>query len=417
MRLSNLMLIVISSLLGLMVVEIGYRSYLFSTMPDRFISSATTGDETSLWYYQTSPYRYSEQFGYEYVPGLHNGGAIGNGKVTACYSSLMNINERGNVGSIRGSYEDADLRVLVFGDSFGVSGRPGPQWPEFLQDYLTERLGRDVHVVNFSRDGYGILQMFDLAADKITEWKPDLVIIAFITHDLARDRFWRGQVMLDGHERIMTSITPDPNFDWSTAGDVYLMNSDASDAWCQQALSRQDPSDPIAVSLVDTLQEGRRRASHLANAFSVTQSFVVDMIFRGEPFYSTTTTAPAYIWPQHDLWSFDEDAGMRRNVRLIQSTSIPVVLFHLAHYVELKNDDEYAAADERDLSLANSLYTITGRRISETLENAVVPGELNDLVINHSSDFHPSVAGAKFYADAVANELLRSGTLTRGLAN
>jgi hypothetical protein len=241
--------------------------------------------------------------------------------------------------------------------------------------------------------------------------------MAFITHDLARDRFWRAKVMLDGRERIMTSTTPDPNFDWSTAGDVYLMNSAASHAWCQHALSRQDPSDPIAVSLVDTLQEGRRRASHLANAFSVTQSFVVDLMFRGEPFYSTTTTAPAYIWPQHALWSFDEDAGMRRNVRLIQSTSTPLVLFHLAHHVELKNGDEYAAADERDLSLAHSLYTLTGTRISETLENAVVVGELNDLVIDHRSDLHPSVAGAKFYAEAVANELLRSGTLTRGLDN
>jgi hypothetical protein len=205
-NLVNLILIVISVTLTLIVVEIGYRFHLVTSMPDQFVSSDTIGGHPSLWYYQHSPYRYSEEFGYEYVPGMHNGGAINNGKVTSCFNSIMNINERGNVARIRGSYEDAEIRVLVFGDSFGVSGRDGPQWPEFLQDYLSEQSGRNVHVMNFSRDGYGILQMFDLAVSKIDKWKPDIAVFAFITSDLKRARFWRGKAILDGRDRIMTSI-------------------------------------------------------------------------------------------------------------------------------------------------------------------------------------------------------------------
>lgn len=411
MRLSNLILIVISTALALIVVEIGYRFYLVTSMPDRFVSSGMTGDHPSLWYYQHSPYRYSEEFGYEYVPGVHNGGAINNGKVTSCFSSLMNINERGNVARIRGSYEDAEIRVLVFGDSFGVSGRAGPQWPEFLQDYLSERSGRNVHVVNFSRDGYGILQMFDLAASKIVEWKPDIVVIAFITKDLTRGRFWRGKAILDGRERIMTSVIPDSNFSWGTAGDIYLMNSSASDEWCQQALSTQRADDPIAASLEQTLLIGRQRSSHLANAYSTSQSFVIDLILRGEPFFSTVAAAPPSIWPQHDLRSFDEDADMRQNVQQIKSASTNLVLFHLAHYPELKQLDEFASADERSMSLIESLATLTGEPIIGTLEHAKSIGDVDDMVIHPRSNTHPSIEGSRFYADAVATALLHSGNL------
>jgi hypothetical protein len=420
-NLSNLILIIISTALALIMVEIGYRFYLVTSMPDRFVSSGTTGDHPSLWYYQHSPYRYSEEFGYEYVPGVHNGGAIDNGKVTKCFSALMNINERGNVARIRGSYEDAEIRVLVFGDSFGVSGRAGPQWPEFLQDYLSERSGRNVHVVNFSRDGYGILQMFDLAASKIIEWKPDVAIFAFITPDLTRGRFWRGKALLDGRERIMTSVIPDSNFSWGTAGDVYLMNSSASDEWCQQALSTQRADDPIVVSLEQTLLIGRQRSSHLANAYSTSQSFVIDLIYRGEPFFSTVAAAPPSIWPQHNLQSFDEDAAMRRNVQQIKSASTHVVLFHLAHYPELKQLhypelkqlDEFASADERSMSLIDSLVKLTGKPVIGTLEHAKSIGDVNDMVIHPRSDTHPSIEGSRFYADAVATALLHSGELTR----
>jgi len=74
----------------------------------------------------------------------------------------------------------------VFGDSWAAFQQENRNWPLFLQDVLEARLGKKVHVVNFGRDGYGILQMFDLAATKIVEWKPDLVLFTFITDDLSR---------------------------------------------------------------------------------------------------------------------------------------------------------------------------------------------------------------------------------------
>ena len=95
-----------------------------------------------------------------------------------------------NIGPIEGTYEDAEFRVLVLGDSWSAFTNRTSPGLIFLKD-LEELLGVNVEVVNFSRDGYGILQMFDLAADVIDVWEPDLTVFAFITNDLARVRTWR----------------------------------------------------------------------------------------------------------------------------------------------------------------------------------------------------------------------------------
>jgi len=196
---AHVLLVVVGCIFGFLLTEGTYRLYLYQTQPSRFL-----GDR-NLWYFQDSPFRYSEEFGFEYIPGKYVGGAVYEGKVTQCWDPMLPwvINERGNMGRIKGSYEHADLKILVFGDSVTAWARESPNgalmsWPDYLQDILEERLKKSVHVVNFARDGYGILQMFDLAAVKVPEWRPDIVIIAFITDDFTRDRFWRMITVLDG---------------------------------------------------------------------------------------------------------------------------------------------------------------------------------------------------------------------------
>src|SRR5262249_32769219 len=151
------------------------------------------------------------------------------------FPALYRINDLGNTGRIKGAYADAALRILVFGDSW--TGQPDERltWPDALQDILERQLGHAVHVVNFGRDGYSLLQMFDLAAVKADHWKPDLAVIAFITDDLRRARFWRTKTIIEGRERIMSTVTPSPHPDEHAASDLYFMHSQASHEWCEKA--------------------------------------------------------------------------------------------------------------------------------------------------------------------------------------
>ncbi|MBO6784884.1 MAG: SGNH/GDSL hydrolase family protein, partial [Alphaproteobacteria bacterium] len=162
----SIVLTLVGLLVGIAAAEAAYRAWLFDQETDRFRISAE--DRPNVWFFETTRWHFNAEHGFEYGPETVYGGSIVDGLVRSCWS--WPANERGNMGLIEGDYETADLKVLVFGDSFtaqvdtGVDPR-GVTWPDYFQRSLAERTGRSVHVVNFGRDGYGILQMADLAAD------------------------------------------------------------------------------------------------------------------------------------------------------------------------------------------------------------------------------------------------------------
>lgn len=384
---------------------------LYKAEPHRFGPIFESQAHPSFYYFQDSPFRYSEEFGYEYVPGTTSGGYIYEGRVLDCYDEFWVTNERGNPGPIKGSYEDSDIKVLAFGDSFTQQGA----WPTYLQEILEEELQRSVHVVNFGRDAYGILQMFDLAAAKVPEWKPDLVVVAFITDGLTRDRFWRTKTVLDGYERIMVSLQPDPNPDWTTGADLYVMHSEATQDWCHSLHESQVIGDPIVTQLEATVRKGRQVSRKLANVLSLTQAFVFDHVWQGDAFHTSSTRILPARNPRHKLESFDSDDRTVGNIKTLAATGVPVMVVHLATYPDLKAGKEYRGRKsrlERRMRLVGSIEALTGRPVYETLDHAEVdPGKLKSMVKDYPKNLHPNGRGVRFYGRMIATALKRNGYL------
>ncbi len=413
-RVATTITLLLSSLFGLFLTETGYRIYLYCTQPESFFPLLKANEHPSFFYYQDSPYRYHEEFGYEYVPGVSVGGYIHDGKVLACHDRLSVTNDLGNKGRIKGSFEDADLEILVFGDSWTTvaSGEESVTWPDFLQDDLEEALERSVHVLNFGRDGYGLLQIFDLAVAKIPEWKPDLAIFAFITDDLYRDRFWRMKTIVDGYEHIMVSVKPDPDAAFEEASDLYFMNPKATSEWCRALHASHEEGDAIVRELEEVVLEAERRSTLRSDLLSLSQSFVLDLVLHRQPFQSTLTRARPSQWPRHEMRDFAEDPRMVTNIKKIEETGIPYVLVHFAYYPELKQGKEYIGTkdQERETALLESLHRLTGKPVYETLDHVDWPIEnekLRSFSRSFPNDHHPSRQGAQFYAQMVAEVLLR----------
>lgn len=108
---------------------------------------------------------------------------------------------------------------------------------------------------------------------------------------------------------------------------------------------------------------------------------------------------------------------MRESVRTLEDTAIPMFLIHLPHYPEMKLGDEFGTASERDLALMSSLEELTGKPIRGTLKHTRIDTDLDELVIDPRNDFHPSVEGARTYAEAVGAALMQSDTVRRLMAN
>jgi hypothetical protein len=399
---ATLGLVLLGITMALVLSEAAYRVRLyFVGQPHRFVRGAANGFsviDRPMWIYD-------EQFGYVYPKGerIHFT-HITKGRVVAC-SFWTGFNEQGNIGVVEGDYATADLKILVFGDSFTATVYDGIGWPLLLQRRLSQRLRRTVHVVNFGRDGYGILQMFDLAAAKIPEWKPHLAILAFITDDLQRRRFWRTVANINGRWRYLVSPDPTPTPDLARAYDIALYHPEATSNWCQ-SMKGTDSRDRVLDEIVEVYKLGRGTGeTRTENILTLRHSYLLARVKHRDPFRGLPG---ASSFPKIDHATYADDARFVEGLRAIEATGVPYVVVHLPRYEELKEGREYLLDDQQG-ALLRSLAEVTGKRVLETTQHIRLPVEQPERLIKSPDDHHPALPSFHLYAEAVAEMLVRNG--------
>ena len=354
--------------------------------------------------YDVSHWTYDEAFGYAYPPGrrIHLTTVSADGTVAGC-ETINSINERGNIGPIEGDYEQAALKIAVFGDSWAAFHVDGMTWTDIFQREMTERLGKPVHVLNFGRDGYGILQMFDLAAHEVGRWKPDLVIVGFITNDLARRRTWRLEVAKDEvTDRILTLWQPVSTGKDATAMDTFIVHADATAQWCERARSSQTKDEVVAAiqkKWQRALGPGKKKYTDI---MALDHSFLFSRLAYGSPFHGLGNWQA--LRPL-EIDSYTQDERFMRAQEKLASYDIPTLLFHHAFYPEVIKEQEFIV-NYQEQSLLDSLLAVTGLPMVTTLDNTDLPVENPEALNTTPDDYHPSLKGMEFYSDALTRALI-----------
>ena len=405
----SMLLIVLGCVVGAVLSEVGYRGYLYVAYARLF---RLPDPDEYIAVYNVSHWEFDERFGYVYPPSrVIDQTNVQHGRVTSC-QRLGVINKDGNIGKIVGDYHEAELKVLVFGDSWSAFHHEGRTWPLFLQEVLEARLNKKVHVVNFGRDGYGILQMFDLAAAKIAEWKPDLAVFAFITDDLDRARFWRTVVGAGDAMRVLTVLQPRRDPDPETSADTYLLMPSATHEWCER-LAQTRTTDAVLERIIRkhrVLLERNNPTRRLAraNVLTLRHSFLYNRVVSGDAFAFLWERIPVGANPRVSYQSYAEDSGFLRSLDRINTTGVPWVLFHLAFYPEIKVKTEYILRPPQK-ALLDSLEAVTGKKVLRTTDYVRMPVPQAKRMNATADDNHPSLWGMEFYANAVAESLVRNG--------
>ncbi len=383
-------LLVVGCLLGFVLSEMTYRAYLY--LRDR---------KSYFSVYNVSHWEFDDRFGYVYPPerAIDYTG-VKDGRVVECHR-LRVINRYGNIGPVMGSYRDARVKILVFGDSWTAFQQQGKSWPNFLQEALERRLGRSVHVVNFGRDGYGVLQMFDLAAAKVPEWKPDLVVIAFITDDLSRARFWRTVVGAGDDVRVLTTIDPVRNPRPERSTDTFLLLPSATYEWCR-SMAGTGRVDPVLSALI--AKRRRLLSARPANLLTLRHSYLYNRIAHRDAFWFLRRSPSQN--PRVSFTTFAEDPRFVRDIEQLRATGIPLVLFHLAYYPEVKARKE-AILGAQEAALWNSLEEVAGEQVLRSTDYVRLPVEAPERMNVSRGDLHPSLWGMEFYANVVADALVK----------
>lgn len=399
----NFSLMLVSILFTFSFSEIAYRLSLRQRISVSKVSEIT---EDALNYSAVDDVltEFNLEFGYSYVANKSNNKVlIHNGYPVMCTQAT--INELGNTNRIKGNYEDAAVKILVFGDSFTANtDLNGITWPDLLQDELEAKLNQDVNVINFGRGAYGVLQTFDLARAKIEELEPDLVIFAFITTDLVRARFWRTVNFINGEKRDFVMAEPSEEADLKKSLDATVVNSMITREWCEHMLVALDKDDPLLKALNGEFIQRRREHYDPVELNSLSTSFLFNRIVHRDPFRGFI---PSLI-PRFSENSYAADSRFIENVDHINQSNIPYYIIHLPTYEDLKAG-KYELS-EQEQYLFESVQEVTGKQIINLIEYASSheTNNLDDIeeLFMSPYDRHPSLQGIRFYAEVVAEILI-----------
>ncbi len=399
-------LAVASVVVALLIAEAGVRFLVlleFSSKPlvAMRVGSNLRGFPSRYTAYGGVRTNYDRDFGFAHVTSRDIYGVrVEEGMPVLFYKK--HFNALGNIGKLKEDYDRADLKILVFGDSFTAMQHKDVVWPKVLESLLCERLSKDVNVLNFGRDGYGILQLFDLAASKVREYSPDFVIIAFISDDLRRSRVWRTHRVVGEDLRLIysnDSSNPSKKF-YSVAGE--LIHTGITREWCISMEVAPNADDPVLKELRSQFVRIRKDYVLPLDCATLSRSYILDRILHGDVFYSLTKKArPDFRVP---FRSFAEDPRFIANVAALNAAGVPYELVHLPTHPELEKGSYVLTLQQR--ALLRSLEKFGRREVVDLMQSRhrVEVGFEELFLLPY--DHHPSAAGLEFYAQVVADAIV-----------
>jgi hypothetical protein len=397
----------VSIVAGFLLVEAGYRLVLLGdprmVMPWRLINPMTVG---AIEVYDRSAWTFDRDEGYQYVRDDVHFTRIVQGTVTDC-GTLNPVNANGGGGIIEGDYASADIKIAVFGDSFTWFSSPeNLTWTNYLQRDLQRFTGRGVHVLNFARDGTGVMRMFDLAMTRLPKYRPDFAIFSFTTGAMGPGRIWRFEAVVDDEPRVFTVPTPDRTIDPSIAYDTAVLHPHATPQWCQ---SVKGSGDDLTREIVDKYVRLRGTRYSPLTPF---RSFLWNKLVNKDPFSSPR--AMDRISRSVSLQPFSGDTDFLKAVDTVEATNVPYLLLHVPYYPEVASGDEFLPGDRISQLARSDLEKVTRHRVIGLLENLETPVREPERMNYSSENLHPSSWGMKMIATGALRALIREKLIDSG---
>jgi hypothetical protein len=385
-KLTNLLLTTISCLIGFIICEVAYRGLLV------WQENARWKRPQEFYVYADSIYDFDATLGYRYRPGARVDVAfLKKGTPRRCLTIVTGA--LGSAGKGIDPAKLAEVRFIVLGDSFTAMVHQDETWPDILASLIEAHSGNAVSILNLSRDGYGVLQMFDQAAQLVhAGHRPQAFIISITGADLVRSRFWRMTLERNGAVEVFTSTQPSLDIAPETHARTVFVDRRVTRSWCE-ALRASGRTDDTATRIELAFDATRRTDKaffgHKIDVFSLRDCFLCDRIRHGELVRETVRRKRT-----HSLMRFQDDPGFAENLAAIRASGMPIWLVYLPVESELRNARKRLS--QQDESLLESLKGAVDRYIELTPETPMGDAAVAFTLL--PDDTHPSHAGLEYYA-------------------
>lgn len=421
-RIGNLILSVVLTFAALFAVEIGYRIYLSANLASfAGVDLKSIPNPTFRAYGSPPPWIFNEAYGFDYYDGVWSFVQITDGKFGGCQTGPRNF---GRFENATEEYRKADLKILILGSSFTMlPDQDGRLVNQLLEEVIEDEMEFDAAVLNISRDATGVLTSFDIAAHRLEELKPDLVLFVGNGTSLGYQRHWRFlPKVTNGFRQLAYSLDPHPDIDNKerVVLNPYIVADRIDEEWCnrqnelaskgvESELDRQMIDDLIAVrSQIVTEQ---KLPLFVVDFTSLRTSFVFNFAAHGDPFHNMEVFKPKTVHGSVDYDDYREDPRFLKALKTVEGTGIPYLLIYIPILSEMRagpgGEIDYVLTGhgvaKRGRSLEKSLVSLTGKDFFHLY--SVYSDELkaNPLALVRSEkDNHPSSRGVHAMAEALS---------------
>ena len=418
----SLLIVLLSAFLS----ESGYRTYLYWLTKKQIENSFNVSVPNYVEAYGAEPpwiFDRQQGFVFNQKPWLY--AEIQDGSFNKCHVRGQ-ANQYGNLGKIYFPLEESDLKILIVGSSYSMVADNNENFvSDILAQQLSNKLGKRVTVLNFSRDSTGVLAYIDIVAAKIPELKPDLVLMLVNMTGLIYDRQWRKVVSVgEGMHQLYLMKTSDVDLtDTRLAFPQTILLDDAvTDEWCarmQTAKSNGDETTLKNDQLVKKIltQQSRRLMEVTIPKIQVNTfikadaSFIFNLLKFGDPFYNLEKLKANTSFQPITLNKYSDDDGFVKAVLKIKESGIPFLPIHVPALSEMRSSDPdnfgFSAAGipvAQGESLSTDLQKQLGQKWIHLFRYypSVSKSEPLGLVISEN-DSHPSPLGVHTMASALEN--------------
>jgi hypothetical protein len=415
------------------LVEGMYRYYLSSVVAGDIARSFTPDERPTFNAFGRAPWLFDRDQGFSFERQPWGKVAIKNGLVTVCDFASRGDKFGNYLVSTTydpDGYAKADLRLVIVGSSYSMVGDERSRLVnEVLMERLSQHLGRKVHILNFSRDGTGVLSYFDTAQLVIEESKPDAVLMLINVVALGFPRHWR--LLLpdrNGFSRLYLSLDPveRPTDPRRTIPTPHVVSDKITKEWCERELGAGEAgrNDPVLRALIDRQQQLEHEVITPRVALKFWRpdvSFIWNQLRYGSPFEGMTVLEAQPVYSPHTLQRFSDDPRFREAVDNLKRTGVPVIMVHIPTLREMRNaDGDWDFADGVPPMQAKSLLTDLERTMGEPVVQLYrfYPEGKRDpksLVISEQ-DSHPSKLGVAVMAEALEYMLQQDPRTSRLLS-
>jgi hypothetical protein len=421
-RVGDIVLLLAVTVLALGAAEGAYRLYLSRQLTAQY-NAKVKGDPSPgfVFYGYPPPWHFDRELGFSYTDGSILGGAIDHDAFAGCNPRAVQGNKYGNASELRSDYASADVKILLLGSSFTMGD---PDWrgdtpTNQLEVLLSQRLGKRVSILNYSRDSTGILTMLDIARTRIDIDKPDLLLFTFNSTAFAYQRHWRiVKESRPGFFRMYQSLDPTERADENRRAVVPIpISSEVTPQWCEgmrAAMAAGDReklrTDPLVRDLVDERNAMLRERDvpvHGIDFTTTSASFIYNRIVHGYVFHDMKLFEDKAIFGPLTLSSFAEDPQFIEAMAFVRASGIPFRLIHLPMLGEMESGKQYDFWDPRGALLLESFETAAGQKTIDLSSYYSAPLRASPRAyIVSEQDWHPNDVGIREMAEAFARLLL-----------